>query len=311
MFLALRFPDWSRSAFARFIREGLVLCDERPIKPATTLRHGETLRIFVPGLAPGAAPPPMPPVIFEDDWLLAVDKPPGMLMHPVGQRYAYALVGLAREARPDAHIDLSHRLDRDTSGVVLLTKREEANRHMKGCFMRRRVQKVYLALVRGVVPWDDLEIDAPLGHAAGSEVQLRRGHDPAGETAHTRVEVRQRLAAHTLVACFPTTGRTHQIRAHLEHAGFPILGDKLYGQPDSVFLEVLEQGVTERVRALVGFPRQALHAHALSFPHPATGQVVKVTAPLAPDMAGVVAGAAPSFELAAYANEESADASAE
>ncbi|MBM4367646.1 MAG: RluA family pseudouridine synthase [Deltaproteobacteria bacterium] len=306
VFLALRFPDWSRSAFARFIRDGLVQSDERALKPASTLRHGETLRVYVHGLAPSSLPPSMPPVLYEDEWLIAVNKPPGLLMHPVGQRFAWALVGLVREARPEAHIDLSHRLDKDTSGVVLLTKHEDANRHMKACFMRRRVSKVYLAITRGQPPWDEFDLHAPLGHAPGSTVLLRRGHDPAGESAHTRFVVSRRMATHALVECHPTTGRTHQIRAHLEHLGFPILGDKLYGQPDTVFLELLEAGVTDAVRAAVGFPRQALHAHQICFPHPATGQMLRVTAPLAPDMQAIVEGAAPS-----YPNEASTEASDE
>lgn len=293
--LSLRFPDWSRSAFARWIREGLIRSDDRTLKPASTLRMGEVLRIWVPGIAPRELPPTMPPVLYEDDVLLAVDKPAGMLMHPVGQKYAWALVGVVREARPDAHIDLSHRLDRETSGVVLLTKSAEANVHMKEMFQTRRVGKVYWAVVRGVVPWEEEVIDVPLGHREGSAVMLRQGANAEGASARTRVKVLERLVAHTLVACRPLTGRTHQIRAHLEHVGFPILGDKLYGQPDGVFLEHLEHGVTERVREAIGFPRHALHARSIAFPHPQTGQIVRVRAPMPADMRKIVDGGAPAW----------------
>jgi len=295
-FLSMRFPTWSRSTFAKWIKEGLVQSDDRALKPSSVLRLGETLRIWSPGIAPTEGPPPMPAIVHEDEWLLAVDKPPGLLVHPVGQKFAWALIGLVREARPGVRIDLSHRLDRETSGVVLLTKHEDANRAMKDAFMGRRVKKTYLAVVRGVVPWESRTVDAPLGHAQGSEVQLRRGEDPHGDSALTEVRVLVRAAAHTLVECMPHTGRTHQIRAHLEIAGFPILGDKLYGQPDDVFLEMLDHGPTDRVRAMIGFPRHALHAHALAFPHPHTGQVVKIRAPLPADMQAIVDGAEPRWE---------------
>jgi 23S rRNA pseudouridine1911/1915/1917 synthase len=291
----MRFPSWSRSTFARWIKEGVIQSDSRPLKPASVLRLGEVLRIWAPGIAPTEGPPPPPAILYEDDWLLAVDKPAGLLVHPVGQRFAWALIGMVREMRPGLRIDLSHRIDRETSGVVLLTKHEDANRIMKDTFQARRVQKVYQALVRGVVPWDEQRVDAPLGHAHGSNIKLRRGRVDGGESALTEVTVLRRLAAHTLVECRPHTGRTHQIRVHLEIAGFPILGDKLYGQPDHTFLTMLDHGTTPEVRAAIGFPRHALHAHGLAFPHPHTGQMVKIRAPLPPDMQAIVDGAAPDW----------------
>ncbi|GDX81323.1 ribosomal large subunit pseudouridine synthase D [Deltaproteobacteria bacterium] len=303
-FLSLRFPSTSRSTFAKWIKEGMVQSDDRTLKPSSVLRLGETLRIWSPGLAPTDGPPPTPPILFEDEWLLAIDKPAGMLVHPVGQRYAWALIGLVRELRPDARIDLSHRLDRDTSGVVLLTKHEDANRAMKAAFQSRKVSKTYHAVVRGVVPWEERAVEAPLGHKMGSEVQLRRGEDPEGDSALTHMKVLSRMAAHTLVECRPFTGRTHQIRAHLEIAGFPILGDKLYGQPDNVFLELLDHGLTDRVRALIGFPRHALHAQSLAFPHPKSGQMVKVRAPLPADMQAIVDGAVPTWAAEAAVEDE-------
>ncbi|MSQ00816.1 MAG: RluA family pseudouridine synthase [Myxococcales bacterium] len=296
-FLSMRFPSWSRTLFARWIREGLILSDDRSLKPATVLRLGETLRIWAPGIAPTTTAPSMPPVLFEDDWLIAVDKPAGMLVHPVGQRFAWALIGVVREARPGARIDLSHRLDRETSGIVLLTKHEDADRAMKQAFAARRVHKTYQALVRGVVPWDCRAVSAPLGHAAGSLIKIRRGEDAEGDSAHTDVTVLRRMAQTTLVECQPVTGRTHQIRVHLEIAGIPILGDKLYGQPDDVFLELLDHGPTERCRAAIGFPRHALHACSLAFPHPHSGQMLKLRAALPADMQAIIDGAAPAWTL--------------
>ncbi len=310
VFLHLRFSDWSRSNIARYIRSGHVVSDRRLLKPSSMLQAGEVLRVYIPGLAPVDLPPPMPAVLYEDASMLALDKPAGMLVHPVGQKWSWGIVGLARRARPEADIDLSHRLDRDTSGVMLLTKRPEANRHMKQIFMDRKVGKVYWALVRGVPTWDEITCDAPLGQAIGSAVILRQGVNPAGAAAKTRFKVLHRQTEYALVACKPVTGRTHQIRVHLEHLGFPILGDKLYGQPDDVFLEILEKGITDRIREVVRFPRHALHARSIAFPHPDTGQILRVRAPLPADMRAVALGAPPVWEAAPTAVEAPAEVEA-
>ncbi len=121
------------------------------------------------------------------------------------------------------------------------------------------------------------------------------GVHPDGAHARTRFKVLSRLGEHALVGCKPLTGRTHQIRVHLDHLGFPILGDKLYGQPDGIFLENLRVGPTDRVRAAIGFPRHALHARSLAFPHPRSGQVVRVRAPLPADMRAIVEGGTPAW----------------
>lgn len=301
VFLSLRFSDWSRTRIARAITEGLVVSDDRPLKPSTTLRSDEVLRVFIPGIAPSGAPPPFPPVLYEDAHLLAIDKPAGMLAHPSGQRWEYAVIGLVREARPDIKPDLAHRLDRETSGVMMITKTPEANRYMKEVFQQRRVSKTYLAIVHGSPAWEETLADGPIG-LCGNELELRRAVREGGDTASTRIEVRQRLGALSLVACRPLTGRTHQIRVHVESVGHPILGDKIYGQPDAVFLEYMDRGPTPAVRKAVGFPRQCLHAHSLAFAHPISGQILKIVAPLPPDMQRVVDGAPPRWE------EEDADA---
>jgi 23S rRNA pseudouridine1911/1915/1917 synthase len=201
---------------------------------------------------------------------------------------------VARGARPDCDIDLGHRLDRETSGVVVLTKRAEANRAMKELFSERQVSKVYWALVRGVPEWDTLDCNGPLG-PAGREVELAQAVRPDGASARTRFKKLRTLNGLALVGCKPLTGRTHQIRAHLEHVGFPILGDKLYGQPDDIFLEALRIGPTDRVKAAIRFARHALHARAIAFPHPVSGQAIRITAPVPADMSAILEGAEPSW----------------
>ncbi len=291
-YLARRFPAWSRTSIARFIRDEIIVSEERRLKPSSTLNLGERIRMYVPGLAPEEPPPPLPPVLYEDDRVIAFDKPAGLLMHPTGQRWSWALIGLARQARPGARLDLVHRLDRETSGVVVLTKDLEMNVFLKKAFQEHRAHKTYHALVRGVIPWEKQEVDAPIGSREDSEIRIRQGVRPDGSSARTTFRVLERLGAHTLVACHLHSGRTHQIRVHLEHVGFPLLGDKMYGHGDEVFLTYLDDGATPLVRAAAGFPRQALHAARLILPQPG-GPELRISAPLPPDMQAVMDGAPP------------------
>jgi 23S rRNA pseudouridine1911/1915/1917 synthase len=295
VWLAGRFPSWSRSAIAREISAGRIDSAQRRLKPASLLRQGEVLRIISAALAPEGPPPPIPPLIHQDRRLLVYNKPPNLLCHPVGERFEYGLIGLARLAHPDEDLDLAHRLDRETSGVVVLTRDRAANAFVKAAFKGRTARKTYLAIVRGNPTWQEIEVDAPIGRAVSSEIRLRRGVNPDGPASQTRFEVVQQLVGHCLIACHPRTGRTHQLRVHLEHVGFPILGDKVYGQPDAPFLHHLDHGDDAVVRAAIGFPRQALHAHQLWIPHPDGGEVA-LEAPLAPDLQAVVDGAAPAWD---------------
>ena len=292
-YLAARFVGLSRTEVAGFIRHGAICSEERALKPSSRLRLGERLRLYVPGLAPRQAPPPLPPVLYEDARLLVLDKPAGLLCHPSGERWAYAIIGLARRERPDHRIDLVHRLDRDTSGVLVLTKDRAANVFLKEAVRNRHVHKTYQAIARGSVPWEEREVRAPIGPGT-AEIKLRRAVVPGGQRAHTTVRVLQRLSGLTLVELVLHTGRTHQIRVHMEHLGFPLLGDKIYGQPDAVFLHSLEHGDDAVVRRALGFPRQALHCASMTFPLPDHGALT-VRAPLASDLKALVDGVAPSW----------------
>ncbi len=295
-YLSARFSLWSRSEIARCIRQGQVRRDGRPLRPSSILREGDRLEVRVPGIAPESPPPPLPPILYEDDVLFILDKPAGLLAHPVGQRFVYGVINVARSARPDARIDLVHRLDRDTSGVLVLTKDRAANAFLKERLKRREgFVKEYLAVVRGVPAWDTRKIDAPLGSATDSGVRLKQGVRPDGLAARTTVTVLARLQDHALVRCGLHTGRNHQIRVHLDHVGHPLLGDRLYGQPDEVFLACIEGRIDQRIRAAVRFPRQALHAERLTLPHPTRGEPVTVRAPIPADLRAVIEGAEPSW----------------
>ena len=294
VYLTHRFPKFSRSQIKRMIRDGEIGRPTGPIKPATTLFAGEELWVNAPELAPPGPPPPLPKVIHEDDRLLVVSKPAGMLAHPAGLTFTYGLVGIARAARPDHVVDLAHRLDRETSGINVLTKDKPANAFLKRAFFEKRPKKTYHAIVHGSPEWEVRTIDGAIGHAAGSAIRIRRGIAEDGLGAKTEVAVLKRMGRLSLVSAKPQTGRTHQIRVHLESVGLPILGDKMYGQPDEVFLHHLDHGDGPLVRNATRFTRHALHAAEIAIPHP-DGGTLSLEAPLEEDMAAIVAGAGPAW----------------
>ena len=282
-FLAKRFVDRSRAWFLKGIQQGEV-CDEdnQPLRASTRVRQGQILHLFLPGIAPEGEPPPMPPVLYEDDRMLVIDKPPGLLAHPTGTSFAWSVIGLARNAWPGQDLDLVHRLDRDTSGCLVLSRDLEANRFLKRAFIEGQVEKHYEAIVRGQVPWDEQTLEGPIGPKGGI-IRIQMGVREDGLSAKTVVRVLERQEDRTRVSCRIHTGRTHQIRVHLEAAGFSILGDRMYGVEPEVFLRTLDHGADTRVVRAAGAPRQALHAAKICFPHP-EGSSVEVTSPTPDDM---------------------------
>jgi len=286
-FLAAWFGERSRTQLVRGIRGGLVTDDTgRPLRAAVTVVAGQRLRLYLPGIAPGSPPPPLPPILYEDNRVVVLEKPPGLPCHPGGTEFTWAVVGLARAHWPEAHADLVHRLDKDTSGVLVLTKDAEANASLKRVFKEGGAEKEYLALCRGHVPWEHQVVDAPIG-AADGPIRIQRAVRPDGLPAVTELWVEERTKctdpALTLVRALLHTGRTHQIRVHLAHVGHGIVGDRLYGVPPEVFLHYWEQGLDDWVVEQSGAPRHALHAARIRFPHP-DGGTVTAEAPLPADM---------------------------
>lgn len=288
VFLSLRFPDWSRTQVALAIRAGDVQSAHRPLKPSSTVQADEVLLLAQPAGAQEVERPPCPPILHVDPDLIAFAKPPGLLMHPVGREFTWGLINLARERFPDEDLHLGHRLDRETSGVVLVSRNADANRHVKAAFKSRRTTKTYWAIVLGQPEWDEVTVDAPLGSDDSSPVRLKQGVRPDGQPAVTDVRVLARRGPISLVSCRPRTGRTHQIRVHLDHLGHPILGDRLYGQDADVFLGLFEGRPVARLRERLGHPRHCLHARALHLTHP-SGTPLTVRAPMPSDMARVLA----------------------
>jgi len=267
-FLARRFPDWSRTTLVSGIKEGQV-CDStgQPLRPSSRLRAHAVLGVTIPGLAPSSNPPPFPPILHEDEHLIVVDKPAGLLCHPAGSNHVWALISLAKMRWSDQRIDLVHRLDRDTSGCIVLTKTLEANQFLKAAIKAGEAHKCYTAICRGEVTWDKRTLTGPIG-SDGGVVRIKMAVRETGLQARTDVEVLERAHGMTRVSCILHTGRTHQIRVHLDHEGYPLLGDRLYGVPPEIFLHSLDHGQDARVRLASGAPYHALHAASLTIPHP-------------------------------------------
>jgi 23S rRNA pseudouridine1911/1915/1917 synthase len=281
--LADRFPEASRTAVASWIEEGRVRVDGAPLEGRARVRGGECVEVRVPPPRPTDLVPEDLPVVvlYEDEHVLVLDKPSGLTVHPGSGRasgtLANALVHRLKDLPTPGGADrpgIVHRLDKDTSGVMVVAKTEPAHRALSRAFAAREVEKEYLAVVHGVPAAPSGRIDRPLGRSSAGRTRMavREG----GREATTEWRVEEALPRHALLRCRPRTGRTHQIRVHLRDAGHPIVGDPLYGWRSSPG------------DALPG--RLLLHAHRLAFPHPATGEVVRFEAPPPPDfLAGVAA----------------------
>jgi 23S rRNA pseudouridine1911/1915/1917 synthase len=271
----------SRSRARQLIDGGHVTVGGVARKPGYLVRAGDRVRVIVPAAAPSRALAEDLPldVLYEDAVLIAVNKAPGMVVHPAPGRWHGTLVNavLHRWGRlpssDAARPGIVHRLDRDTSGVMVLARTAAALEHLGWQFHDRTVAKRYVAVVRGVVRRDAFVVDAPIGrHPVERKKMSTRAR--RARVAVTRVRVLERFAAATLVEAAPETGRTHQIRVHLAARGHPILGDAVYGRPSG--------------RAPAPIARQALHAASLAIAHPTTGAPIVLTAALWPDMVALI-----------------------
>lgn len=269
-------------AISRLLHSGQLLV----LKPASRVRGGDIIRLRRPT-------PPKPQeslpqgelvVLYEDDQVMVVDKPAGMLVHPAGVRLDGTVIGILREKYAGFALDLAHRLDRETSGLLLLTKGLAACRTLKDAFRDRKVEKRYQAIVRGIPTWEELRVDQPMGDSQG-EIRVRQAIRADGAPAVTVFRCLKGLGAgHALVEALPQTGRLHQIRVHLEAVGHPLVGDKIYGHDGQAFLAFTEAGMTDAIRAELGHWRHALHASHLGFLHPATGNWMEFHTPLPADL---------------------------
>ena len=281
-------PERSRTYLKELIEDGRVKIDGVvTLKPSTPIERATTFEVeFAPrrnarveqGDAASLS------VLFEDEALVVIDKPPGMLAHRTGNAsggtvsdLAVARYGPLPALQGADRPGIVHRLDAGTSGVMVLARTVPAFEGLMRQFREREVTKTYLALVYGVPRFDTVWIDAPLDRSTGDNSRMRIAAPGEGREAQTYYEVRERFDGLALIAAQPKTGRTHQIRVHMQHAGFPLVGDKLYKRKGGIAFQLPDDVPMP--------PRQCLHAAQLCFTHPLSNEPLTFDAPLAPDFA--------------------------
>ncbi len=284
-FLAQTGLNLSRSQAKKLIEDGRILLNDHPAKPSVHLKAGDRISGTLPGPKPLLLEPEAIPltVLYEDSSIIVVDKPPGMVVHPAPGNPSGTLVnallyhckdlgGINGILRPG----IVHRLDKETSGILVAAKDDIAYHHLARQFKSRTVEKVYRAIVRGRFGQEEGMINLAIGRHP-TERKRMSTRTKKGRSAVTRWKVIERLNGLTFLEIFPKTGRTHQIRVHLSAIGHPLLGDPLYGKGASS----QDQTVKECLKRL---KRQALHAYRLGFTHPLTGERLEFSSPLPDDM---------------------------
>ncbi len=278
-FLARRLPEYSRSRLQQLIRTGFVRLNEQSTRPRQIVRAGDKIDLIEPPLEKiDVRPEPIPlEVLFEDGDLIVINKPAGLTVHPGAGHREHTLVnallshcatlsGIGGKERPG----IVHRLDKETSGCLVVAKNDTAHRELSKQFAARTVEKIYLALVAGKLRKPTGVIEEKIGRHPIHR-QRMSATSPRGRSAKTEYRVIRSSDQASLVECRLHSGRTHQIRVHLHHLGHPVLGDKIYSP-----------------RFAKNFPRQMLHAWKLGFHHPRTGEWKHFEAPLPADFATAI-----------------------
>ncbi|QDU91151.1 Pseudouridine synthase [Pirellulimonas nuda] len=295
--LVARYPQHSRAAIQRSIAAGHVQVDGRQRKSSYRVSPGEAIAVAQFEVArPGPEPEEIPlSILYEDDDLIVVDKPAGMIVHPAKGHWAgtlasalafrfQSLSGVGGPTRPG----IVHRLDRETSGVIVVAKHDRAHHALADQFKSRTVEKTYWALVVGRPDRDEDLIDRPIGaHPHYRERMAVRADHSTSRPAQTRMRVVERFAKTALIAATPLTGRTHQIRVHLASVGSPVLCDKLYGGRSQITRGELWPDAQGDPAELI-LQRQALHAQQLQIDQPTTGERLSFSAPLPSDLAHTI-----------------------
>lgn len=280
------FAGYSRARVAGWIRSGALTVDGRTGKPSEPVAGGERLALDaeIEAHTESAAEPIALDLVYEDRDVLVVAKPPGLVVHPGAGNPAGTLENALLHHDPKLaalpRAGIVHRLDKDTSGVMMVARTLKAHAALVAALAAREVHRQYEAVVHGTIVAGGT-IDAPIGrHPTDRLRQAVRDEEAGGRPATTHYRVRERYRAHTLIECRLETGRTHQIRVHLAHVRHPLVGDPLYGGG----LKLPKGAGPELVEVLRGFRRQALHAERIEFAHPRTGKPVVAAAPRPADL---------------------------
>jgi 23S rRNA pseudouridine1911/1915/1917 synthase len=286
-FVGAHVPDLSRSRAKKLILDGFITVNDEAAKPSKVVSAGDKVVVQIPVLEEAVPEPePIPlEVVYEDAHLLVVDKPAGMVVHPAPGSTHGTLVnailhhcGTALSVAGTKRPGIVHRLDKDTSGLLMVAKSDTGYRSLSKQVKERSVERMYLALVAGTLNESQGTIDAPIGRSISDRKRMAVT-GVRGRTAITHFRVRERFEAASLLEVKLETGRTHQIRVHMAFTGHPILGDKKYGAGMKGRARY-PQPIQEAIKALKG---QALHAAALGFVHPATGEWMHFESPVRDD----------------------------
>lgn len=301
LFLKDKYRKLSREFLQKSIKEGNVTLNHLDTKPSQVLRVRD--KVYV--LSTKGTEPEVDfkyQILYEDAHILVIEKPGNLPVHPSGRYFFNTLLTQLRvengnEVDQKKEYYIVHRIDRETSGVLVIGKTSAAAASLVDQFGKRETSKEYLAIVKGVVELDSFAVDAPLARDPHSEIRLKMHvvemgaegeplYVPKSEIlpAQTAFEVVERLNGFTILRCKPHTGRQHQIRVHLWHLGHPIAGDKLYGTDASLFLRSMQEILPLPVGEGLTLGRHALHAHKLGFRHPVTGEKMEFTSPLPPEL---------------------------
>lgn len=281
--LAELFPDFSRSRLAGWIKSGDALLDGKPARPRDPVHGGEQVSLNAAlGIETEALPQDIPlEVLYEDEAVFVIDKPAGLVVHPGAGNPDGTLVNALLHRDGNLNLlpraGIVHRLDKDTSGVMVVARTLPAQTRLVEMLSARDVHRQYLAIVSGALVSGGTA-DFPIDRHPRDRLRMTARAD--GRDAVTHYRLRERFRAHTALECRLETGRTHQIRVHMQHLKHPIIGDPLYGGA----LKLPKAASDELVAALRGFKRQALHAEVLEFAHPLTGAAVRCEAPVPADM---------------------------
>ena len=294
-YLASRLPDYSRTFLQKLVKEGAVLVNGRTVKSSYDIQKGDFISVRVPVLEESKIVPEDIPIdiVYEDDYLMLINKPYDMVVHPAGRHHCGTVVNaLAFHCQNLSQVNgplkagIVHRLDRDTSGIMLTIKSDAVHSHIAMQFEKRSVKKEYLAVVEGELMLDSDEISLPIARHIIDSQKMAVRHD-IGKEAVSIYEVIERFRGYTFVKIMPKTGRTHQIRVHMRAIGHPVVADFMYSSQESCYLSDLLQKEREEGELPI-IDRQALHAHRIEFFHPIHNKKMEFEVDLPDDISALV-----------------------